>query len=204
MTPTIADIQVHGMTRSAFIARSALAAGAIYGASATSALGHAEYGAFSGGDAGIVTFALTLERIEAEFYKQALAVKTLRPEARKLLELIAKQETEHVRSLNQSVTQLGGKPGPAPQTRFPAITDEASVLRVAIQLEDAGVAVYNGAASQLESPDLLQTAASIAGAEGRHAGALRELAGEFPTLGPFDKVLSGEQADEAVHRVTVS
>ena len=199
---TVADIQVHGMTRGAFIARSVLAAGAVYGASAAGALAHAKHGAFSGGDVGIVNFALTLEKIEADFYKQALAVKTLRPEARKLLESIAKNEDEHVKSLTQSVTQLGGKPDPAPQTRFPAITDEASVLRVAIQLEDAGVAAYNGAATQIQSADLLQTAASIAQVEGRHAGALRELAGEFPTLGAFDKVSSSEQADEAVHGVT--
>jgi rubrerythrin len=202
MSPTIADIQVHGMTRGAFIARSVLAAGAVYGASAAGALAHAKHGAFSGGDVGIVNFALTLEKIEADFYKRALAVRTLSPDARKLLESISKNETEHVESLTQAITQLGGKADPAPQTRFPALADEESVLRVAIELEDTGVAAYNGAATQIQSADVLQTAASIGQVEARHAGALRELAGEFPTLSAFDRVLSGEQADEAVHGLT--
>jgi hypothetical protein len=64
------------------------------------------------------------------------------------------------------------------------------------------VYAYNGAATQIQSKDVLQAAASIAQVEARHAGALRELAGEFPTAGAFDRVLSGEQADEAVHQVT--
>jgi rubrerythrin len=203
MTPSIADIQVHGMTRGAFIARSVLAAGAVYGASAAGALAHQQHGAFSGGDVGILNFALTLEKIEADFYKQALAVRTLRPGTRELIESIAKNEGEHVQSLTQSITQLGGKPDPAPQTKFPPFDDEAGVLRVAIELEDTFVGAYNGAATQIQSADILQAVASIAQVEGRHAGALRELAGEFPTLGAFDKVMSGEQADEAVHELTV-
>lgn len=207
MSPNVGDIQVHGVTRGAFLARGVLAAGALYGATAagpalTQALAHAKHGAFSGGDIGILNFALTLERIEADFYKRALAVRDLSPDARKLIEAIAKHEGEHVQSLNQTITQFGGKPDPAPQTKFPALANEQQVLRLAIELEDVGVTAYNGAATQIRSADVLQAAASIAQVEARHAGALRELAGEAPTVGPFDRVLSGEQADEAVHRLT--
>ena len=73
---------------------------------------------------------------------------------------------------------------------------------MAADLEDVGVSAYNGAATQIQSVDLLQAVASIAQVEARHAGALRELSGQFPTLGPFDAVLSGDQADAAVHRLT--
>ena len=203
--PGIADIQVHGMTRGVFLARSALAAGALYGAAAAGPAlvrAHQKHGAFSGGDTGIVNFALTLEKIEADFYKRALAVGDLSSRARELLESISKDESAHVQSLNQTLQQLGGKADPAPQTSFPDLEDEDQVLSVAIELEDTAVAAYNGAATQIQSADLLQAAASIAQVEARHAGALRELAGEFPTLGPFDRVLSGEQADAAVHDLT--
>lgn len=199
----IGDIQVHGMTRGAFLARSVLAAGALYGVSAAgTAFAHQKHGAFSGGDIGIVNFALTLEKIEAEFYKRALAVRDLSPQTRKLLEIVAKDETAHVQSLNQTLTALGAKADPPPQVRFPAFANEEQVLNTAADLEDIGVSAYNGAATQIQSADILQAAASIAQVEARHAGALRELSGQFPTLAPFDAVLSGEQADEAVHRLT--
>jgi rubrerythrin len=207
MSPSLADIQVHGVTRGAFLARSALAAGALYTAAATGpglthALGHAKHGAFSGGDIGIVNFALTLEKIEADFYKQALAVRGLSADAKKLIESIAANEDEHVKSLTQSITQLDGKPDPAPQTKFPPLTREGEVLQLAVQLEDTGVWSYNGAATQIQSTDLLQTVASIAQVEARHAGALRELAGMSPTDSPFDAVFSGQQADDALHELT--
>lgn len=202
----IGDIRIEGMTRGAFIARSVIGATAAYGAVAagpalTRALAHAKHGAFSGGDVGIVNFALTLEKIEEAFYKQALAVQGLEPDAKKLFEAILKNETEHVQSLTQALAGLGGKPDPAPQTRFPVFTRER-VVQVAIEIEDMGVAAYNGAATQIQSADILQAAASIAQVEARHAGALRELAGQFATIGPFDRVLSGEQADEVVHQLT--
>jgi rubrerythrin len=203
---SIGDIEVGGITRGAFLVRTALTAGALYGAGAagpalTRALGHGANGAFSGGDVGIVNFALTLEKIEADFYKRALAVKGLKPGLTKLLQSIALNETEHVNALTQSLQLLGAKPGPPPKTKLPALKTQADVLRVAIQLEDTGVSAYNGAATQIQSADLLQVAASIAQVEGRHAGALREFAGQFPSAGPFDKVLSGAQADAAAHRL---
>ena len=207
MSPSVADIQIHGVTRGAFLARSALAAGALYGAAAagpalTAALGHSKHGAFGGGDIGIVNFALTLEKIEADFYKQALAVEGLSADAKKLMESIAANEDEHVKTLTQSITQLGGKPDPAPQTKFPPLDSPDVVLQLAVQLEDTGVWSYNGAATQIQSTDLLQTIASIAQVEARQAGALRELDGRSPTDSPFDAVFSGEQADDAVHELT--
>lgn len=201
--PSVADIHVHGMTRGAFLARSALAAGALYGAGAAgTAFAHQKHGAFSGGDIGIANFALTLEKIEREFYKRALAVRELSPRVRKVLETVSKDEDAHVQTLEQTIRQLGGKADPNPQVSVPELANEQQVLSVAADLEDIGVSAYNGAATQIRSIDLLQAAASIAQVEARHAGALRELAGDFPTVGPFDAVLSGEEADAAVHRLT--
>jgi rubrerythrin len=193
----------YDLTRSAFLTRSALAAAGIYGVTGVGrALAHEKHGAFSGGDIGIVNFALTLEKIEVDFYNQALETPGLSADAKKLFESIAANEDEHVKSLTQSITQLGGKADPAPETTIGPFDGEEAVIRFAIDLEDTGVSAYNGAATQIRSADVLQAVASIAQVEARHAGALRELAGDFPTVSPFDKVFSGEQADAAVHELT--
>jgi rubrerythrin len=191
-----------GITRGTFLARSAATAAALAGMAPAAARAHAKHGAFSGGDVGIVNFALTLEKIEADFYKRAVAADGLDERARKLLESISKDETAHVQQLSQTLQQLGGKADPAPQTNFPALTEQSDVLRRAAELEDLAVEAYNGAATQVQSGDLLQALASIAQVEARHAGALRELAGQPAAPVPFDRVLSGEQADDAVHRIT--
>lgn len=202
----LGNIQVVGITRGAFLARSVLGASALYGAAAagpalTRALAHPKHGAFSGGDVAIVNFALTLEKIEAEFYKRALAVEGIEPDVKKVLESISKNETEHVQALTQALRGLGGKADPAPQVRLPALDNQDDVMRAAVELEDTGVYAYNGAATQIQSKDILQAVASIAQVEGRHAGALRELAGQMPTVTAFDRVFSGEEADEAVHQL---
>ena len=57
---------------------------------------------------------------------------------------------------------------------------------------------YNGAAPRIQSPDLLAAAGSIVHVEGRHAGALRELAGKFPAPGAFDRSLTRAEATAAV------
>ena len=201
---SLARVQIDGFTRASFLARTALAAGAIYaGPAVAQALGHDKHTSFGGGDLGIANFALTLEKIEAEFYKQALAAEgVLGADARKLFEEIAKNEDEHVKQLTQTIQQLGGKADPAPEVRIPRLAGEEAVLNFAIELEDTGVSAYNGAATRVQSRDVLLFVASIAQVEGRHAGALRQLAGEPATKAPFDPVFSGEQADEAVHELT--
>ena len=191
------------VTRGSFLARGALATGALYGAAgAARALAHGPQGAFTGGDIGIVNFALTLEKVEGEVVKSALGARRLSPAAKELLESIAADDAEHVKSLNQSITQLGGKAGPAPRVRAPAVGDEREALETVAELKDTAVAAYNGAATQIRSADLLQAMASIAQVEARHAGALREFAKRDATRGPFDEVYSGTEADEAVHGLT--
>jgi rubrerythrin len=191
------------MTRASFLAGSAVTAGALSaGPWVASALAHAEHQAFGGGDVGIVNFALTLEKIEAEFYKRALAVQGLEPDVKKLLEAISKNEAEHVQSLTQSLQGLGGKPDPAPAPQFPPLTNQREVIQFAATLEDTGVWAYNGAATQLVSKDLLQAIASIGQVEARHAAALRVFDGKPPTESAFDAVFSGEQADDAIHELT--
>ena len=198
----LAHTRLDGMTRGAFLTRSVLAASAAYGTAAagpalTRALAHAEHTAFSGGDAAIVDFALTLEKIEAAFVKSALDAQGLSAQARKLLEGIEKDDAAHSQTLTQLLAGIGGKASPAPQARVPRLESAAAALREMYELKSTAVSALNGAATRIVSRDVLSAVASIAQVEARHAGALGG-----PTEGPFDRVFSGADADEALHRLT--
>jgi rubrerythrin len=191
-------VAVHGLTRSAFIARGAVAAGSLYGAAAVAPFVARALAAESAGDVGIVNFALALETIEAAFYKKALTTKGLSGPVTKALKEIAAHEDLHAKQLKQTLDLLGATASPAPKATFPALGDQAAVLDLAIRLEETGVGAYNGAAPLIESPDLLTAAGSIVQVEGRHAGALRELAHQDPAPAAFDKALSQDDVRRAV------
>jgi rubrerythrin len=191
-------VAVHGLTRSAFLARGALAAGSMYGAAAVAPLVERALAADGGGDVAIVNFALALETIEAAFYKKALAAKGLSGPVRKALQEIAGHEDAHAKQLKQTLDQLGAAAAPAPQTTFSGIGGEEQVLDLAIRLEETGVGAYNGAAPLIESGDLLTAAGSIVQVEARHAAALRELGRRDPAPAAFDKPLSQAQVRDAV------
>jgi rubrerythrin len=186
----LGSVEVRGMTRSAFIVRGALAAGGMYGAGAVAPIVSRALAAGGGGDQAVLSFALTLEQLEAAFYKQALTVPGLGPDLLKVLHQIAEHENEHVKQLSQTLQLLGATAAPAPKTNFPKLTGRKDVLGIAVALEDTGVGAYNGAAALLQSKDLLVAAGSIVQVEARHAGALRELAGMDPSVGAFDRALS--------------
>ncbi len=116
--PPLAEVQVDSMDRSAFIAKGALAVGAVYG---MTMVGPFVRKAFSQGDMGdveILNFALTLEYLESAFYDQAKAEAQLDGEATDLVDLIAKDEAEHVAALSKTVSDLGGTPAKAPGADF--------------------------------------------------------------------------------------
>src|SRR6478752_5046937 len=114
----IAEIEVTGHTRSAFLVRGALATGSLYGAGAVGSFVTQAF-AQSGGDVDILNFALTLEYLEAAFYKEGLAKAGLSGDAKKLAKEIGGHETQHVAALTQTIKKLGGKPVKAPGVTFP-------------------------------------------------------------------------------------
>ena len=191
-------IEVRGMTRSAFLARGAMATGALYGAGAVAPVVERALAAQGGGDVAILDFALTLESIEVAFTKKALKVKGLSGAVKKALQEIAEHELAHQKQLTQTLQQLGATPSPAPRTSFPSLGDQKAMLSLAVKLEETGVGAYNGAAPLIQSEDLLAAAGSIVQVEARHAGALRELAGQDPAPAAFDKALSRGEVLKAV------
>ena len=198
-TPELAAIEVEGMTRSAFLLRGALTAGALYGVGAVAPFVSNALAQSDEADLNILNFAYSLEQLEAAFYKAALKSAKLQGDLKNLATEFGGHETEHVDVLEQTIRALGGSPEKAPKLTF-GLSDQASFLKTAVQLEDLGVGAYNGAGPQFSSPDLLNAAGAIVQTEARHAAALRLRAGQNPAPAAFDAGLPAPQVAAAVQK----
>ncbi|HEY3961492.1 MAG TPA: ferritin-like domain-containing protein [Gaiellaceae bacterium] len=198
INPELAQCEVHGITRSAFILRGALAAGAVYGTTAVAPFVSQAFAAEESGDVGILNFALTLEYLEADFYNVKGRQVGLSGEARSYAREFGAEEEAHVSALSAAVKQLGGKPATKPTFAFP-VSNEKSFLALASVLENTGVGAYNGAAPSLKSKAVLASALAIHSVEARHAAAIDLLIGKSPTPNEgFDTPLMRSQVLTAV------
>ena len=136
----------------------------------------AEDGDFEG-PLDVLNYALTLEYLEAEFYRQGNEADLLNGRARKYLKQIQKDEEAHVWALTDTIGKLGGSPVPAPKVDFgAAFKNSDSYLETAYTFENLGVQAYLGAAPSLfQEKELLTAAASIFGVEARHAAIIGQL-----------------------------
>ncbi len=188
--PELAACEVHGLTRSSFILRGALAAGAFYGTASVGPFVSQALAETGGGDAEILNFALTLEYLEAAFYNVKGKEVALSGQAKTYAKMFGEQESQHVAALTAAIKQLGGTPVKTPQFVFP-VSGEKAFLALASVLENTGVGAYNGAAPSISSKDVLASAGSIVQIEARHAAAIDLLIGRSPTPnGGFDVPLT--------------
>lgn len=188
------------MNRSAFLLKGALAASAAYGAVAVGPMVgrvFAQGGGGSKGDIDILNFALTLEYLEADFYEVAQKELDLSGDLKAFAEEVGSNEQDHVSALSDAISQMGGKPVAKPEFTFP-LKDEKSFTDLAVTFEDTGVSAYNGAGPMIQSKDVLGTAGSIVQVEGRHAGAIRYMAGLQPVIEAFDQPLDEDAVLKAV------
>jgi len=191
-TSELAGVEVHGVTRHSFILKGALAAGAVYGASAVAPFVSSAFGARTS-DIDILNFALTLEYLEADFYQVKGKTVGLSGQAKSLAASFGAEEAEHVTALSKAITASGGKPVKKPTFSFP-VTNQTSFLKLAYLLENTGVSAYNGAGPALTNKQLLAAAGSIVQIEARHAASIAVLTGmKITPDGAFDKPLSMKQ-----------
>jgi rubrerythrin len=190
-----ATVEVEGITRQALLLRGALAAGAVYGAGMVMPFVRSALAQDSMADVDVLNFALTLEYLEADFYRTGL--KHLSGDARTMAKLFGAQEAEHVAALRQTITKLGGKPAAKPTFEF-GVTDQKSFLKLARTLEDTGVSAYNGAAPAIKSKEVLAAVGSIVQVEARHAAVIRQLTGAQPAPNAFDPALDKDDVLKAV------
>lgn len=88
------------------------------------------------------------------------------------LKAIRDHELAHVAALRSTIVKLGGKPVEPCSYKFDAVTSFEGFLQTAQALENTGVAAYDGAVIRIADKNLLQTAATIATVEARHAAFL--------------------------------
>jgi rubrerythrin len=173
------------VTRRGALLRTGRMAGALAAASMPLTLGRMSRKAFAQGGIpdevlAVLNFALTLERLEDEFYKAGLASSLDFGETRPIFEQISKHETAHVALLTNL---LGDAAEPAPTFDFTgggAFSNVLSNLDTFVALaqgfEDTGVRAYKGQAGALLGQSaLLTTALRIHSVEARHAAMIRRL-----------------------------
>ena len=203
VVPELAAVDVRGITRSAFLLRSALAAGAIYGGAAVTPFVRqaiAQEAEGESGDVDILNFAYTLEVLEQAFYEMALTeVKGLSGDLKELTTELRDNETEHVSVLTTMIRNLGGEPVPDPEVDFgDAFASVEKYLALAQTFEDTGVSAYNGAAPQIKDKKLLAAAGTIVQIEGRHAALIRFKRGVEIAPRAFDDALERGEVLRAV------
>ncbi|KII90682.1 hypothetical protein PLICRDRAFT_697186 [Plicaturopsis crispa FD-325 SS-3] len=149
-------------------------------------------------DTQILNYALTLEHLEAAFYKgglekydaAAFTKAGLPAFARGRFEQIAAHEAAHVEFLSAALGSAATKPC---NYSFP-YTDPKSFAALSQALEGTGVSAYLGAAKYISDKTYLTAAASVLSTESRHAafvaGAVNKL---NPWSGAFDSPLSLNQ-----------
>ncbi len=208
VVPELATVEIKGMTRSAFLLRSTLAAGAVYGGAVVGPYVKQAFaqGEGSSGDIDILNFALTLEYLESTFYQEALRqVNGLSGDVQALTEQLEADEVAHVEALTKTIEDLGGKPVKAPEVDFGnAFGDEDAYLELSQTFEDTGVSAYNGAAPEIQATEVLAAAGSIVQIEGRHAALIRFTRGEEPAPTAFDETLDMQEVLDAVEPFIVA
>ena len=158
----------------------------------------------SRGDLEIVNYALTLEYLEADFYRQVVGAGLFRGAQLDTIKRFGDQEQQHVEALSATVSKLGGTPAAKPKTKFP-LRSAGAVLNLAATVENLGAAAYLGQAGRIKSKEVLAAALSIHTVEARHASALNVLLGKSPTPdAAFAKPASMDQVLSKVKPFIVS
>jgi len=179
--------EVSGHSRADFLRRAGLAAGgAVLGSSLLGGVAAAATrDQAPASDVAILKYALTLEYLEAAFYKEAVDAGKLRGDVGAFARKVARDEATHVTALRKA---LGAQAQASPKFDFHGTTrSRAAFLKTSYALENTGVAAYLGQAANIKTPSILLTAASIVTVEARHSGAVGELLGRnISPSGAFD------------------
>jgi rubrerythrin len=170
-------------------------------------------------DVDILNYALTLERLEATFYRRVLSRFSqgdfensdvfkglgdyLRRNAYENFQRISEHEDTHVETLVSVIRDAGGRPVPASEYNF-GITDVASAVRTAMVLENTGVRAYDGAIAHIFAAAYLTAGATIATVEARHAAYLNLLNRTSPFPTAFDRPVAPRRICENVQEAFIT
>jgi hypothetical protein len=148
-------------------------------------------------DAEILRFALTVEDLQAAFYADAIAQGALRGEMLEFARTVGGHERAHAAHIRKAL----GAGAPKPKSFDFGNTNSTAkgFASTAIELEEVGLAAYNGAATSL-TPDTLADASRIVSVEARHVSWIRDIVGKNPAPRGSDRPISASEAQAAVAR----
>ncbi len=170
-------------------------------------------------DIDILNYALTLERLEATFYRRVLnrfgerefesanifdgLGGYLRNRAYENFQRISDHEDTHVKTLVSIIRELGGEPVPQCEYAF-GVKNVADAVQVAQLLENTGVTAYNGAIAHIEAAEYLTAGATIATVEARHAAYLNLLNRDSSFPAAFDDAVAPKKICWTVNRAFIT
>jgi len=128
-------------------------------------------------DVKILQFAMTLELLEAAFYRDARENNVAGDDARlaRFVQVVGAHEDDHVTLLR---TALGKQRVSGLEFDFgKAVTERETFKTISQTLEDTGVQAYLGQVANISQGPVLRTAGTIATVEARHASWIRFLKG---------------------------
>jgi hypothetical protein len=125
-------------------------------------------------DGAIASFAESVELAAVEAYKAAAGSGKLQPAVVDVGTTFAGHHAEHAKAFGGAAGSAAtGKPNPklleAVGGQLKGATDQAAILKIAYDLENAAAATYLFALGALKSPGALQLTASILPVESQHA-----------------------------------
>ncbi len=154
------------------------------------------------GDLDILNFALGLEHLENEMYKQINASGKLTGEASDLAKMFGTFEQAHVDALTKALQGANyaaiAKPGTYKFPDFKTQTD-AQVLMFLNTVEPVGVGAYTGAAKLLKDKAILGVAGAIVQVEARQLAITMALAGnKTPVAGALSENFTVDEVNTKV------
>jgi rubrerythrin len=176
-------------TRGALL-RAAVAGGAVAAGSVALASDSTPLAAQSDADADILNLFLTLERVQAAFYRAAIQTDRLDGALLEFATTVGAQEREHVAFLERHLGERAERP---PQSDFDNLLATPDDIRdAAIELEEAAIAAYIGQAANLERATLASVA-TLVSVEARQVAWVRDLARTSPAPHAADPARPAEE-----------
>jgi len=141
-------------------------------------------------DVDLLNVALGLEYEAIAAYQLGAESKLLTPSVLQVAVAFQNDHREHAKLLDRTIRGLGGRPVEAKEVkdygfRTEKLTDQASVLAFAAELEKGAASAYLSTVPVFQNRDLAKAAASIMGAETQHWAVLRAATGQPPIAAPF-------------------
>ncbi len=198
------DTRLGFLRKGAIAGAAAMSGGAVLGALAGSAVAAGTGrppASFGRGDIGILNYALTLEYLEAAFYKGAVRAKMrLNADTEAFLMTTVKDEDAHVAFLKKA---LGSKAVKEPKFNFKGTNARpGTFIKTAFVLENTGVHAYLGQVGNIANKAYLAAAGSILPVEARHAAVagllIKASEAEITPDGPFDTPYTAQKVLKAV------